>query len=131
LKTPLDETAAVGDPVTAELTGEVRKPVPIPKGAVLTGRVVRVVPQFGPRGEFHAIALKFDLLETDSLRRPVNGRIEAIMAPPNLFSATPPAPGGPPGYDTIYQRGPRLRIPAGLMLSWRTSEVRPEPEPER
>ncbi len=138
LKTPIDvASAAVGDPVSAELERAVKKDgsVVIPEGARLSGRITRVVRGEARFGPYYLVCLQLFTLEFDNHRSDFHGTLQDILAdnryyvpqgsaagrPSSQWSGVPrhPAFEPRPGEGIFLVRGDRPRIPAGLRMVWR------------
>jgi hypothetical protein len=130
--------AAIGDPVSATLTRDVKKNgvVLLPKGARFRGRVTRVERREARRiGDYAICGLRFDSITNGNVRSDFHGNLEEVTYAAQRFyvpfansirrdsgwnavsgqRVLPPAE----GEGVFLTRGP-LRLPAGMRMLWRT-----------
>jgi hypothetical protein len=144
LETPIDsQTSAVGDPLRATVARDIksRDQILVPAGAVLAGRIRRLERYPSPTPYF-AVALEFYAVESDGRRARLFAELDDIDPLHGLFwrsthfsesrrrsiaerAILAHSPKWS-GVGTFFYWGSRLRLPAGLRLSWRTA---PRPIP--
>jgi hypothetical protein len=144
LKTELrTDSAAIGDPVTAELLNDVKfnGSVLVRRKAEVRGRVVSLRLQRGAM-KYHVVGLGFEEFVSGAQRGRFRARLMDVQSTGNAVSTSPlslrPFGGGRIGWIQHEQivapgilfsiPGPRL-VPAGLMMVWRTRALQPgDPE---
>ena len=141
LETPVDsEQSYVGDPVTAVVTGNVKKDgaIVIPKGAQVHGRITRLE-RVSHGDALVNIGLRFHILQFRGSTAPFRAMLEHVgsffdareMKVVRGMQQTPGVPGPvfvqdstlPPGTFLFQARGVRLNLPKGFRTLWRTTSV--------
>ena len=136
LETAIDTgQAAIGDPVTATVSANVRKDgaVLVPRGATVRGRITRRESRRVRAGTFQVIGLRFLAVEFGDTRAEFTGVLEEVWgALPFSGGGRPQVlkPGAPPlkprpGEGFLLLRGDPARLPAGLRMQWRTVARKP------
>jgi hypothetical protein len=128
-------TAAAGDPISAELTTDLRDKASrllVPAGTVVTGRIVKALYRYATRPPTLVLSIKLESLSVGGVSRP----IWAVAAPQVARSAfdrkgnlvRQVAPGFPdlPDDDgvaalTFRDVKPGYVVPPGIETNWRTS----------
>ncbi len=131
LEAPIDSSkAAVGDPIRATLLSPIRhnKKVLVPKGAVFSGRLVRLERRTIPLPGI-TVAMRFDLAEFAGGRALFRAHLDDVMGmlgPPRAgmgnrrFLEVQPA--DQPGTGTFFVRSASVVLPRGLRTIWHTIE---------
>jgi hypothetical protein len=135
---------AVGDPLTAVLVRDARWKgrVVVPRGAVLSGRLVRLERREDNRWilarapvPYYIVGVEFDTLELDSARTAFCGALEEIgplavpgfrasgvqpeVVPPPRDPAAPD-PDRRPGVGLFLVKGDTIRLGRGFRMTWKT-----------
>jgi hypothetical protein len=125
--------AAVGDPVTAKLTGAVKLPegVVIPKGAVVHGRLLTVREQAHVRNPGRVLGLRFFEIESPGMRVRFSGTLEEVRtAHPGFRQPSNWGPGRPENDavtgSILFVHANMPQLPRGLRLVWRTRPLKAE-----
>lgn len=130
LDSPINESSAVGDPVTAILKRSVKvgAGLAVPKGAVLHGRITHLRLNQRDRALW-VIGLAFSGIEWESTRARLRARLESAPMDP-MFR-------GPSRFweaanrmalemGTFLAPGPKLLVRRGLPMEWRTEALTAE-----
>ena len=151
LEKALDSSrAAVGDPLTGRVQGAVKQDgkVLIPKGALVSGRILRLLKRTTPV-EYFVVSIAFTSLEAKGARAEMVARLAAIgayqdpsgpsqLATSNIYNPLPREtvaelshlsnrpypiwePGGEPG--SLYIKGSRFQLPKDLRLGCKTEPI--------
>jgi len=120
LSTALDLShAAVGDPVEAELRGDLkhRKQVLAPKGARVAGRITRL-----ERHDDHIVfGVSFQEMEWPGWRARVKLELDRMLGvDAAVFGRTRPIYDSRPGEGIVLLRPGRARLSRGILMLWRT-----------
>jgi hypothetical protein len=125
------EKSAAGDPVSATLTRAVKhsRKVLLPKGARFSGRITRLQ-HYRAAQSGHIVGLRFDLAEFEQARAPIFANLDQVLwvggFGPSSRSAranrVPLERIERPGEGLFFVPSPRLRLPRGLRMIWRTLE---------
>jgi len=138
LRTPITSgRSAVGDELTALVPANVRrnKRVVIPKGAVVSGRLVRLERVRG-REDYFVVGIELDTLtfghhrarlaaELTAFPSYVAGGVRPLLKLGRGRGGSP-APPSLRGTGVFYVKGGRLYIPPGARMRWRTIAVSDE-----
>jgi hypothetical protein len=124
--------SAVGDGLQATVMRDAKQKgqVVVPKGAVVSGRLVRLQYAGAERQPRWIAGLEFSRIEFENTIAPFHARMSPVT-PIGAFGLTGPTgpldeahlreqPPGNPWIGILYLRGERGRIPAGTRLTWRT-----------
>lgn len=83
LVSPIDTaTAAAGDLFKAKLTGAIKEKhggVLVPKGAAVTGRIIRIERLYGPASQSLLLAVKLETIEADGVPQPFDTRLQSVV----------------------------------------------------
>ena len=139
--------AAVGDRITAIFDAPVNYhgSVLIPKGALLEGRIRRLVPYTTPQPHF-LVGLEFSAVELSGKRARFTGEMIDIPQVPgltlalsttktittdfgvagNVLKSTTESevPIQIPGVSSFFMEGTAFRLPQGMQMTWRTMELK-------
>jgi hypothetical protein len=80
LSRPIDTaTAAAGDTVTATLTGPIRKGTTVlaPRGAIVTGRIVKIERQYQPPS--WTLIIHFENIQRDGITQAIQARLSSVV----------------------------------------------------
>ncbi len=134
LQTAIDErTTAVGDRITALVSSNVKrkKEVVVPKGAVVSGRIVHLE-KVGGRVPYFVVALQLESIEFGGRRGTLSAELEDLGSylPYGGLTMTPLFPGAVvrprpelerlPGVGVFYVKGGMIRLRPGVRMIWRT-----------
>ena len=137
LRTPIiSGQSVIGDALTAVVPSDVKrnKRVVIPKGAVASGRLLRLEKVFG-KNDYTVVAIQFDTLAFDNKRARLVAKLTGFPSylaggvHPTLESDRAGSRGAvrglaasepPPGVGVFYVKGGRLHIQPGARTIWRT-----------
>jgi hypothetical protein len=129
LNQPIDTTSsAIGDQLTATVARDVKRKgvLLIPKGARVTGRLVKMERRRMPRMLAWAAGVEFTHIEWANSYADLH--VELVAAPPTLnssaigqrtYTVTRETPANPQT-GILYIRGETGKIPAGTRTAWRT-----------
>jgi len=83
LSNPIDTaTAAAGDPFNATLTSAIKtkqNKVWVPKGAAITGRVMRIERVYEPKAESLVLAIKLETIEAGGVPQPFDAQLASVV----------------------------------------------------
>jgi hypothetical protein len=138
LTTPVDgEQSAVGDPISAVVAANAKKKgkVIIPKGAVATGRLVRLEKRPGDF-DYYVVGVRFSTIEFGNHRAAflarledagspvqIGGRVSMSLVPGRRVIFQEPAAEQWTNVGVFYVRASRLRLTRGLRMIWRTEST--------
>jgi hypothetical protein len=111
-------TSAVGDPVYARISHDVKKngEIVIPKNASATGRIVRL-----ERYENYAIlGVEFPEIETDGMVARLKGNLTNVVGASPTKRPVSPRSAKQPGEGIIPVGGYQRRLARGCIMFWRT-----------
>lgn len=145
LTRPIDERAAVGDPIEGKISGAVKQKntVVIPDGAPVHGRIRRLE-HYSEDGGYFIVGLEFDAVSIGETESRFYADLKSADPAPGFewylttnSEGRTLAPGGGtgtaymstterirtrqlPGVGTFFMRGSHFRLPEGYKLTWKT-----------
>ncbi len=140
------ETSFVGEEVRARVRRDGKKDgtLHVPKGAVVSGRIVRLERSVANVRSV-TLGLQFLTLEFDGRKAPFEARLEYVMSflnqrPVGVRYQRPQRPGEPlflkddlkeqrPGLFQFQVDGSRLSLPRGFCMVWKTADFTPKDKP--
>jgi hypothetical protein len=134
---------AVGDAVLGKLARDAKNGADVlfPKGAAVTGHVTRAQKRRANFGDFWVLGIQFSRIESPGRQAEFQAALEDLFVTGTQFSLpfgfhagsvspawarlTQPVPPPSPGEGVIFVRGGQFRMPAGVLMLWRTTGGQP------
>jgi hypothetical protein len=122
LQTPVNDKAAIGDPVSARVVDGGKA---LPKGAIVTGHITRVGRRAAFRSNYFLVGMRFEDVETEGRHGDFQARLESVavattLGQNNAYLVMEPPDNALPGEGMLWVREREFPLRKGFRMTWRT-----------